>query len=483
MRPGWLLIGIVVFGLTGPVGAGGGEVLRQAEDRLAQRLAQDRTGCAKTRILSIVAPSWSEFAKALCKAQMNLQNRVNEAPREELPELLVGLFIDQLTGRGPRETYPPMEDYVTTFGVPAVAPLMARYGEVPKNKRGDVLRALGDIGSEAPLPLIRDEAQRLDPATLPLALYALCQIRGEAAREDLLALLRDPRADEVVITLVASRLKTVSDIAWCDVVLGQLERGRISFDTVKRLDSFDHYPEATVTAHLDYLLGHWIAGDHRTVACLLYQVHDHDAVLRWFPIYPDLLRDKYGYGETYFSLLGSDCRHFGHARNHPLLDRIEKTLTRDDAAKWLRQPSLGWAAYLHLQELAHRKGGPPLLVEDLSFELAFSAHDETHDIQLGEFRGRFRNGVERKVALSPNPPDGEPCRVTLAPELRKDAAHRDRWAIHVPLLMVEKPTGYGFSPFTIPLEAGQTFRIRGDGRTIRWQVRHVGGPPALSVSN
>ena len=479
MRQGWLPFLIAMLFLPGLSRAGDTDALQTAEARLAARLEQDRTRCAKVWAVSILAPAYGPFAKAMCKAEKNLRQRVAKTPREALPALLVGLFIDELTGKGPREVYPPMEDYVVIFGAPAVAPLMARYGEVPKDKQESILRAFGEIGSEAPLPLIRAEAERLDPATLSLAAYALCKIRKEAAREDLLALLHAPRADDGAITTIANHLKTISDSQWCAIVLGQAERGRISFTTVSRLDSFDRYPETAVAAHLDYLLERWAAGDYRTVACLLYQVHDHAAVRQWLPIYPDLLRDKFGYGDAYFSLISADCPALGHDRGHPLLDRIEATLTRQDVEAWLRQPLPGWASYLHLRELCHRKGGPPPAVKDLSFELAFSAYDETHDILLGQCRDRFRNGEDREIQIPSDRPGGQPYRVTLAPRLQKDFAGKDRWTIHIPLLMVEKPIGYGCSPFTIPLESSQSFKSSGAGRVIRWQVRHIGPPPGV----
>ena len=407
MRQVWVPFLIAMLLLPGLSRAGDPDGLQTAEARLAARLEQDRTQCAKVWAVSVPAPAYGPFAKAMCAAEKNLRRLVAKTSREALPEVLVGLFIDELTGRGPREVYPPLEDYVVIFGAPAVAPLMARYGEVPQDKREAVLRAFGEIGSEAPLPLVRAEAKHFDPATLSLAAYALRKIRKEAAREELLPLLRDPRVDAQAVTTIAQQLMFLEDPGWYDIVLDQAAVGRIPFETVTRLTSFDRYPEAAVAGHLDYLLQRWAAGDHRTVACLLYQVHDHAAVKRWSPVYQDLLRDKYGYGEKFFSLMSADCPPFRHARKHPLLDRVENTLAREDVEAWLREPLSGWASYLHLRELYHRKGGPPLEVEDLSFEMAFSAYDETHNVLLGECRDRFRNGVAREVELPSGLPDGK----------------------------------------------------------------------------
>jgi hypothetical protein len=108
--------------------------------------------------------------------------------------------------------------------------------------------------------------------------------------------------------------------------------------------------------------------------------------------------------------------------------------------------------------------------------LAISALDETNDVLIGEFRGRFRNGEDREIVLPSDRPDGAPYRITLAPQLQKDVSNKGRWTIHIPLLMVDKPIGCG-SPFTIPLESSDSLRTKGAGRVIRRQVRHVGPPP------
>lgn len=269
--------------------------LKLAKERLNVRLEHDAKNCAKVRAKSVLLGPWATYAAEPCKTAKNFSGLVKQTPREELPEVLVNIFIDDLNGGPTRGQYPPLEDYLVIFGEPAVAQLVAHYEEVPERHRGNILRALGEIGSEKALTFVRSEVKKLNSSTLPMAAYTVRLINKEAAKEDLLPLLRDPRIDDYAVTAIVRHLTFHKDPGWHDIVLDLAQQGKITFQTMSDLGSYDQYPEAAVTTHLHYLLARWTAGDSDFVACLLYQIHERNAVKQWFPILEDLLRAKYDY--------------------------------------------------------------------------------------------------------------------------------------------------------------------------------------------
>ena len=302
----------VILLFPGLLSAYHSDELRIARERLDVRLKQDAKGCAKGRALSVLLGQWSSFVSAVCKAQKKLAHLVKQTPLEDLPEVLVNIFIDELNGRPPREQYPPMEDYLVIFGEPAVALLVARYDEVPERQKENILRALGEIGSEKALPLVRSELRKLNPLTLPLAAYAVRKINKGAANDDLLPLLRDPRINADAVVAIVRHLIYNKDPGWHEIVLDLAQVGKIPFQTIRDLASYDKYPGAAVTAQMDYLLARWDAGDCDTVACLLYQIHARSAVKQWLPLLEDLLRAKFAYANRRYSPLTARCEPFPH---------------------------------------------------------------------------------------------------------------------------------------------------------------------------
>ena len=397
-------------------------------------------------------------------------------PLEYLPEVLVNIFIDELNGGPSRGQYPPMEDYLVIFGEPVVAQLVARYEEVPDNLREGILRVLGEIGSDKALTLVRSEVGKLNPGTLSQASYALRMIRPEAVKEDLLPLLRDPRIDADAFTAIARHLVIHEDPGWHEIALDLAREGTIPFRTVRDLGSYDTYPEAAVTAHLEYLLACWAAGDSDVVACLLHRIHARSAVRQWLPILEDLLRAKFDYANGRYSPRTVRCQPFPKYGRHPLLDRIENTLTPADVEEWIRRPSAGWLSYLYLQELRAKMGGPSFDAGKLDFRLIISVHDDTNGILLGEVSDRFQNGVGRRIELPVKGSNNAPYRISLTPRLQKDITMNDRWTIHIPVFMIDKPVGCGF-PLTVPMESCASGRTGDAGRIKKWQVRHIGPPP------
>jgi hypothetical protein len=469
------LTGVLLFPCL--LEAANSDELKLAKERLNVRLEQDDKNCAKGRAKSALLGSWTAFVSEVCKDQKNLARLVKQTPLEELPEVLVNIFIDELNGGATRGQYPPMEDYLVIFGEPAVVQLVARYEEVPENRRENVLRALGEIGSEKALPLVRSEVKKLNPRTLPLAAYALRMIRKETAKEDLLPLLRDPRIDVNAVTAIVRHLVFYEDPGWYDIVLDLAQEGKISFQTVGVLGSYDKYPEAAVTAHLDYLLVRWAAGDSNVVACLLYQIHGRAGVKAWFPILEDLLRARYDYANNRYSPLTVQCQPFPYYGRHPLLDRIENTLTLTDVEEWIRQPSPGWVSYLYLRELRQKMGGPSFDAGKLDFRLTISVYDNDNDILLGEVSDQFQSGIARQIELPVKGSNDAPYRISLTPRLQKDITRKNRWTIDIPFFIIDKPIGCGF-PLTVPMESWAAERTRGSGRIKKWQVRHIGPPPA-----
>ena len=478
MRKRWTRCLMAMLLLACLPGAGGADDLGPAKERLEARLKQDQVACAKGLAKSALLGPAASFVAEVCKDQQNLARLVEQTPREELAAVLVNLFIDELSGGPTRGQYPPMNDYLTIFGAPAVAALMTRYQEVPEQRRGDILRTLGEIGSEKALPLVRTELKRRNPWTLSLAAYALRMIRKEAAKEELLPLLREPGIDAQAVAAIVRHLMSLEDPGWYGTVLELAQEKTIPFQTVTDFGSYDKYPEAVVSAHLDYLLARWAAGDSGTVACLLFQIHQRSTIKQWFPILEDLLRAKFGYPNRRYAPLTVRCQPFPHHGRHPLLERIENTLTLTDIEEWIHKPSPGWVSYLYLRELRQAKGGPPLDAGKLRFRLAISVYDGASDTLLGEVSDLFQSGVARAIELPADRSTTGPYRISLTPRLQKDIMRNDRWSIDIPFFIIDNPVGCGF-PMTVAMESLASKRTSHSGYIQRrWQVRHIGAPPA-----
>lgn len=459
------------------LGAGNPDELNLAKERLQSRIDQDKKECAKGRALSVLLGSWGPFLSELCKARKSLAILVKRTSPEEVPDVLVNIFIDEYAGGATRGQYPPMKDYLRVFGEPAVTPLMNRFREVREFNRQYALRTLGEIGSEKALPLVRSELKTQNLFTLSSAAYAIRMIRKEGAKEDLLPLLSDLELDPKAVPLIVRQLSSLEEPGWYDIVLDLAQEGKIHFQTIADLGSFQKYPELVVATHLDYLLAQWSSGNSDTVACLLFQIHERSYLKQFFPILEDLLRAKYRYTGNRYSPLTVKCQYFNRSRRHPLLDRIENTLTLADIEEWIHKRSPGWVSYLYLHEFYQRKGGPPFDASKMVFRLKVSVYDDANNILLGEVSEEFPNGVTKNIKLQLDNSNDEPYRIFLTPQLQKDITQNDRWIIDIPVFMIDLPVGCGF-PLKIPMQSYAFNKTRDSaGKITRWEVRHIGPPP------
>jgi len=476
LRKRWITYQLAALLFPCLLGAGNPDDLKQAKERLQVKLDQDKKECVKGRALSVLLGPWGSFLSEICKARKNLARLVKRTSPEELPDVLVNIFIDEYSGGSTRGQYPPMKDYLQVFGEPAVVPLINRYGEVRESNRKYALSTLGEIGSEKALPLVRYELMTQNLSTISSAAYAIRMIRKEEAKEDLLLLLHAPELDPKAVMPVVRQLSHLENPGWYDIVLDLAHEGKINFQTITDLGSFSKYPETVVTAHLDYLLAQWSLGNSDTVACLLFQIHERTYIKQLFPILEDLLRAKYLYTGKRYSPLTAKCRNFNHPRRHPLLDRIENTLTLADIEEWIHKPSPGWVSYLYLQEFYQEKGGPPFDAGKIVFRLKVSVYDDANDSLLGEVSGDFPNDVPKNIKQQLDNSDDEPYRISLTPRLQKAVNQNDRWTIYIPVFMIDLPVGCGF-PLEIPMESRDYDRTSDSGKITRWEVRHIGPPP------
>ena len=137
---------------------------------------------------------------------------------------------------------------------------------------------------------------------------------------------------------------------------------------------------------------------------------------------------------------------------------------------------VGRSTTLYLRELRQKMGGPSIEAGKLDFRLTISVHDD--DNLLGEVSDQFQNGVARLIDLPVKGSNDAPYRIALAPRLRKDITIKNRWVIKIPLFNIDKPIGCAF-PLTVPMGSSAAGRTREpSGRIIKWQVRHIGPPPA-----
>jgi len=109
--------------------------------------------------------------------------------------------------------------------------------------------------------------------------------------------------------------------------------------------------------------------------------------------------------------------------------------------------------------------------------LAISVHDDDNHILLGEVFDQFQSGIARQIELPVKGSNDAPYRISLTPQLKKDITVKDRWTIYIPFFIIDKPIGCGF-PLAVPMESSASGRTRGAGLTQKWQVRHIGPPPA-----
>ena len=63
----------------------------------------------------------------------------------------------------------------------------------------------------------------MNPLTLPLAAYAVRKINKEAANDDLLPLLRDPRIDADAVTAIVRHLIYHEDPGWHEIGLSAVD--------------------------------------------------------------------------------------------------------------------------------------------------------------------------------------------------------------------------------------------------------------------
>ena len=478
----WIKCLVVVLLFPFLLAAGNPDGLRLAEERLRARLARDKKECAKGQSHSRWLGPWAPLMAEVCQERKNLACLADRTSTGQLAEVLADIFVDELSGGPTRGQYPPMREYLVVYGEPVVIPLMKRYKDILESNSEYVIRTLGDIGSEKALPLIRSELTAKDLRTVSAAAYAMRMIRHDDAREDLLSLLSDPDLSPEAVPHIVGQLSCLKDPGWYPIVLDLAQKGKIQFQTITDLGFFEKYPESVVAAHLEFLLSQWRSGESDTVACLIFQLHERAHLRRLFPILEDILRAKYLYTKNRYSPLTVKCQYFNRAGRHPLLDRIENTLILEDIEEWNHKYPQGWVSYLYLKELYNKKGGPQFDTGKMIFRLKVSAYDDASDILLGEVTGEFPNGVTNKIKLHSGKPNDEPYRISLTPRLQKDITQNERWTIYIPDFMIDHPVGCGF-PMRIPMESRDYKKTSDSGKITRWEVRHIGSPPATVTLN
>lgn len=453
--------------------------ITKARERLQSRIDRDQKVCKKGLLKALLPDSWTPFISEVCKESKNLESLVEQTPPVELPNVLVNILIDEYTGGPSKGEYPPMRDYLKVFGEPAADPLMERYGDMEGFHKGDVLRILGEIGSENALPFIRSELKEKKLLTLEPATYAIRMIRKEASKEDLLPLLSDPELDAKSFSIIVRQLSSLENPGWFNIVLDMLEQGKIDFQIVADLGYFTEYPEPIIAAHLGYLIDQWNSDKTGTVSCLLLQLHERTNIKKLFPILDDLLRADFWYAGTNYSSLRSKCRYLSQFNRPILLARIEDTLTKEDIEEWMYKPSPGWLSYLYLHDLYYEKGGPPLDTSEMFFDLDISVYDEAGDVLLGQTSETFKSNVRRDVVIGLKSSNDVSYQFSFTPRLYKQIGQQESWFIYVNDFRAEKPKmSYG-NTFRINVGSKTHFKtFESNGRVAKWEVTHTGPPPA-----
>lgn len=465
-------------------GVANSDDLDLARERLQAKMDQDKKSCVKGRLISLAPGPWTPVISKACEEQKNLTDLVERTPTDELPDILINIFIDEYTAGPSKGKYPPMRNYLEIFGEPAAAPLMKRYEEIGEDDRQYAIRLLGEIGSDKALPFIRSELKKKNISTLESAAYAIRMIRNEEAKEDLLPFLWDPELDPVALPMIVRQLSNLNDPGWFDIVLNLAEEGKIDFQTITDLGSFKKYPESVVAAHLAYLLDQWGTGNAGTAACLLLQIHERRILKRLFPVLDDLIRADFWYAGTSYTSLRSNCS-FSSRSNRPLLlVRIEDTLIKEDIVEWMQQPSPGWLTYLYLHDLYLKKGGPPLDTSEMVLNLSISVFDDAGNDLLGRISEKFISGVRRDIVLELKDSNEVSYRCSFTPRLYREIGQQGSWIIYLNDFRIAKPVlRYGD---TVRISVGSKAHFKtadSDGRVARWEVMHIGPPPAEQTAH
>ena len=474
----WIKWLTIVFLFPCLLGAGKPSEVELAKKDLLVRIAKDKEGCEKARSKSILLGRWIGLFSKICPQIEKLDDLVKETSPDELPYVLVDIYIDELGGGPKRGQYPPMKDYLEVFGNPAVDSLMNRYEEVPDNRRQYVLLLLGEIGSEKALPLIRSQLLAKNLFTLSASAAALRMIKNESAKEELLPLLKNPGFDPKAIPLVTRQLSMLEDPGWHDVVLDLVEEGKIGFEIIAELAAYSRYPETVVVEHLDLIFSQWNSDNghhHKAAACLLFQIQERRHLKKLWPILDDLLHAQFLHPQKRFSSPSVYCRKVSGPKQPSLFDRIESSLTLDDIEEWIDKPAPSWLSYLYLRDLYRKKGGQPFDTSKLVFRLNVSVYDDKDGTLLGESSKDFPNGVKTEMELKLKNSNARPYKIIATTDLKKD-----RWRIFIPLFHVAQPVGCAF-PLRIPLESYTSQKLSRDAngkrKVTKWVVRHIGPPP------
>ena len=480
----WLTVILLFFCFQGSSGASD---IDTAKENLLKKIDGEKEDCKKASLGRKILGRWNALFSMVCKQIDQLNDLVDETPSEKLPDALVNIYIDELTGGPTKGRYPPMGNYLQSFGEPAVVPLMNRFNEIPDPNKHHALITLGEIGSEKALPLIRSRLSTLNLWTLQSSATALRMILKEDAKKELLPVLKDPRLDPKGIRPIVNALSSLEDPGWYDAILDLAEAGTIDIMKVYELNQYEKYPEPIVVKHVDYLLSQWNSDksmEHTAAACLLFQFQNRQNLKKLRPILDDLLHAKFQYPKYRFSPPYVHCRAHNKPKQPTLLDRIENTLTPEDIKEWMEAPQPSWLSTLYLGNLCNKKGGQPVDYRNLLFHLKISVYDDNDGALLGEISMDCPYGIEKKKKIRLEGIHEKPYTVIVDP-IHID---QERWRIKIPYFHVENPVRGGCAfPLDIPLESSTyqklTYDVNGVKRTTKWVVKHSGPPPIVLTAS
>lgn len=193
---------------------------------------------------------WKQILNEQQRQLANLLALINKTPEEQLPDVLVSLFLEE---QKYINKYSPLEPYMLAMGERIIPPFTEQYDQAAPRTRERILMILGNIHSRKALPLVR---KALDDPNQRVILHAQTALRL------ILQLEAKPELEKMLMTTKSSwALKhTLREISltggkdWYEEFFRLAKSRKILLQDLALIGAPEDCPEEVIGDNLDFFM-------------------------------------------------------------------------------------------------------------------------------------------------------------------------------------------------------------------------------------